>query len=223
MTIFNDVLTAFGIYERSKTYIVDSNIEDMAAEIRKIISDPKPYNNIYKLPPLLEKFREATTKLIIQKREPVFAAIEDAKQRVFEELNNDKLCKDKLVDKFARLFQELKEKAKHSSDIAAMIATKTEADALKVRCLNEINETEARMIAAVTPAPPAQPGKETAPTPVQAAPKPVKKRKSVSIKTINSASTWQIETEDDVDKYVTELKKRLIATLEENTVIDIEF
>ena len=52
---------------------------------------------------------------------------------------------------------------------------------------------------------------------------PVKKRKSVSIKTINNASTWQIETEDDVKKYVSELEKRLIATLEDNTVINIEF
>ena len=34
---------------------------------------------------------------------------------------------------------------------------------------------------------------------------------------------WQIETEDDVKKYVSELEHKLLATLEDNTVINIEF
>ena len=73
------------------------------------------------------------------------------------------------------------------------------------------------------PQPPVSGGNGDTPPVTPPPAKPVKKRKSVSIKTINNASTWQIETEDDVKKYVTELEKRLIDTLEDNTVINIEF
>lgn len=220
--IFDDVLRILGIYERSKTYIVDREIEDTAAEIRKIINNPNPYNEIHKLPPLRDTFIAANVKLLSQMAEPVKAAIADARQRVFEELNG-KLCHDKLTDKFVRLFQELKEKAERCNDVAALKAITSEADALKLRCLNEINEMEIKLTP-VTP-PPVIDGGGNGDTPPVAPPpaKPVKKRKSVSIKTINNATTWQIETEDDVKRYVAELEKRLLATLEDNTVINIEF
>ena len=39
----------------------------------------------------------------------------------------------------------------------------------------------------------------------------VKKQRTVSIKSINTETTWQLETVDDVKKYVAELEKKLIA------------
>ena len=51
----------------------------------------------------------------------------------------------------------------------------------------------------------------------------VKKKKTLSIKSINAASTWQIENKTDVKKYIAELEKELMNTLEEDTIINIEF
>ena len=51
----------------------------------------------------------------------------------------------------------------------------------------------------------------------------VKKRKTISIKSINNATTWQIETEADVKRYMAELEEKLIKILETDTIIDIEF
>lgn len=220
--IFDDVLRILGIYERSKTYIVDKEIEDTAAEIRRIITNPKPYDGIFKLIPLRDKFIAANVALLKQMAEPVKAAIADARQRVFEELDG-KICKEKLSDKFVRLFQELKDKAEHCNDVAALKAITSEADALKLRCLNEIIEMEIKLTPVTPPPVIDDGGNGDQPVPPPVASAPVKKRKSVSIKTINNATTWQIETEDDVKKYVAELEKRLIATLEDNTVINIEF
>ena len=53
--------------------------------------------------------------------------------------------------------------------------------------------------------------------------KPVKKKKTVSIKSINNASTWQIESEADVKRYVAELENKLMNALEDDTIINIEF
>ena len=100
-----------------------------------------------------------------------------------------------------------------------------EADALKVRCLNEISNEEASLIALEQPA---QVAEDTnygngSGTPIVPTPTPVKKKKTVSIKSINNAATWQIETEDDVKRYIAELEKKLMNTLEDNTIINIEF
>ena len=51
----------------------------------------------------------------------------------------------------------------------------------------------------------------------------VKKRHTVSIKTLNTSATWQVETEAEVKKYMAELEKKLLVQLEENTIINIEF
>lgn len=58
--------------------------------------------------------------------------------------------------------------------------------------------------------------------PVAPTPK-VKRKKTVSIKTINNAASWQLETEADVKRYVDELEKKLIKILETDTIVNIEF
>ena len=44
------------IYEDSKTYIVDAELEDVVAKMRTIVRMAKPYKEIPKLPELREKF-----------------------------------------------------------------------------------------------------------------------------------------------------------------------
>lgn len=51
----------------------------------------------------------------------------------------------------------------------------------------------------------------------------IKKQRTVSIKTINTETTWQLETTGDVKKYVAELEKKLLSIVEEDTIINIEF
>ena len=64
-------------------------------------------------------------------------------------------------------------------------------------------------------------GSEAQPQP---SPKPkIKKQKTISIKSVTVESTWQLETPEDVKRYVAALESKLINTLEEDTVINIEF
>ena len=46
LTIFTRVLDMLNIYEDSKTYIVDAELEDMVAKMRTIVRMPKPYKEI---------------------------------------------------------------------------------------------------------------------------------------------------------------------------------
>lgn len=224
--IFDKALHHMKIYDDSKTFIVDSEIEAVVADVKAILKKAAPFDEIFKLPELLNKFGNLYVALLTEMEKPVEAAIDEAKDRVFSELQG-KLCHDKLSDRYVVLFREIREKAEHCNNVATLQNIKIEADALKVRCLNEISAEEAKMVAAVTPPAPVSDDNDNDggnDTPVVAPPPaPVKKQKTISIKSINTQSTWQLENADDVKKYITELETKLMKTLESDTIINIEF
>lgn len=231
LAIFDRAVKLMGIYDDSKTFIVNEEIESIVAAVKAIMQKPTPYGEIFKLPALLDSFIQAYGKVLHDLNEPVLQAIAEARSRVFDELR-DKQCKPQLSDTFIRRFDEIREKATHCNNVAILQNIKVEADALKVRCLNEINAAENKILAqvAVAEAKKQQEQRaaagteptEEAPAPVAPAPR-VKKAKTISIKSVNLEQTWQIETPEDVKRYITELEKKLLGTLEENTVIHIEF
>ena len=100
--------------------------------------------------------------------------------------------------------------------MAVLQNIKVEADALKIRLLDEIRVEEALIKASKIP--------DTNPTdgPPIVADKP-KRQKTVSIKSINTESTWRIEKEADVDRYVEGLRIKLKQNIKEDTILNIEF
>lgn len=232
-TIFDKSLHLMKIYDDSKTFIVNSEIEAVVAAIKQIIKKSTPYSEIFKLPELNEKFIRLYSNMLSEMQKPIEDAIAEARKRVFEELAG-KHCKNLLSDRYMERFQEIHDKATHCNNVATLQNIKIEADALKVRCLNEIAAEENKILermaaeAAAAAAQVAQNAGGSAQTDpvddVPAAPVPVvKKKKTISIKSVNTASTWQLETADDVRRYVYELEKKLINALEEDTIINIEF
>ena len=222
--IFDKALKLMKIYDDSKTFIVDSEIETVVGDVKAILKKSAPYSEIFKLPDLLDSFINLYGRLLSEMVKPIDAAIDEARKRVFDELDGKK-CHDKLVKRFIDLFEEIRDKASHCNNVATLQNIKVEADALKVRCLNEISNEEAKIIAAEQ-AEQEREGRNNNggqdDTPVKPQPK-VKKKKTVSIKSINDAATWQLESEADVKKYLAELEKKLMNALEEDTIVNIEF
>ena len=222
--IFDKALKLMKIYDDSKTFIVDSEIETVVGDVKAILKKSAPYSEIFKLPDSLDSFINLYGRLLSEMAKPIDAAIDEARKRVFDELDGKK-CHDKLVKRFIDLFEEIRDKASHCNNVATLQNIKVEADALKVRCLNEISNEEAKIIAAEQ-AEQEREGRNNNggqdDTPVKPQPK-VKKKKTVSIKSINDAATWQLESEADVKKYLAELEKKLMNALEEDTIVNIEF
>ena len=54
--IFDKALKLMRIYDDSKTFIVNSEIEAVVADIKSILKKSVPYSEIFQLPDLLEKF-----------------------------------------------------------------------------------------------------------------------------------------------------------------------
>ncbi|TWH49497.1 BREX system P-loop protein BrxC [Sporomusa sp. KB1] len=224
-TIFERALDLMMIYDDSKTFIVDEGVESAVAEIKAILHKEAPYKDIPKLPELIDCFRDAYMKVLTSMEAPVLAAIDDARNRVFEVLNI-KEYKDEFAARFRKLFTEIEEKAKSCNNVATLQNIKVEADALKVRLLNEIAKKDEQIAIALAKAKaiaekPAEYG-STGTKPVAPPPK-IKKHKNISIKTVNVANSWQIESVHDVDKYMAVLREQIIKELDEDTVINIEF
>lgn len=203
---FDTALKLMAIYDESKTFIVNKAIEDAVRSIKAVLEKENPYSDIFRLPGLCDDFRTSYGKLLEDMAGPIELAVKDARKRVFDDLSTKK-CKDLLTGKFTRLFDDLSTKAKTCNNVATLQNIKIEADALKIRCLDEIAIEEAKFASKT--------GDGTVTS--------TKKNKTISIKSINTSSTWQLETEDDVRKYIEELQRKLMNTLEEDTVVNIEF
>ena len=143
-TIFEKALKLMVIYDDSKTFIVDERVEQAVVEIKGILQKDSPYAEIPKLPELIEKFRDAYSAVLNDLEAPVLASIDDAKKRVFDILNA-KEYKEDFNSRFQKLFQEIYEKAKACNNVATLQNIKVEADALKVRLLNEMTKKDEQL------------------------------------------------------------------------------
>ena len=220
LKIFDRAIKLMGIYDDSKTFIVNEEVESIVADVKAIMKKASPYSEIFKLPALLDSFATAYERILHNMEEPILQSIAEARARVFEELGN-KHCKNQLSETFLKRFDEIHEKATHCNNVATLQNIKIEADALKVRCLNEINAAENKLLAHIAAEESAKRQSEQAAAATPAL--KVKKTKTISIKSINTEQTWQLESPEDVKHYLAELEKKLIRALEDDTVINIEF
>ena len=235
VAIFDKAIHLMKIYDDSRTFIVNEEIESTVAKVKAIIKKPAPYTEIKNLPGLLDQFTNAYSNLLTEMEAPIVAAIDEARSRVFQELD-DKLCKPFFHDKYTQRFSELHDKASTCNNVATLQNIKVEADALKVRCLNEIANKENELLEQKAAEEAAKRSSRNEQNDLAAeesvsygnenedvsVPK-IKKQRTISIKTINTEATWQIETAEDVKRYMAELEKKLLEQIEENTVIHIEF
>ena len=201
------------IYDESRSYILNEEIEKIIEDMKDILSMPNPYNRIKDLPDLNNRFLDLYNDILDKELEPVKLEIQQAKDRVIEELEKTDL-EDKFASKYRISFDNLKRRAEACNNVAMVNGFKIEADTLKMRYLNEIAKELERQ---------KPPIKSTSGGDTEATKPIIIKRKNISIKDVNPSNSWRIEDEKDLDKYLKELKERLEKELEKNTILNIEF
>ena len=224
--IFEKALEQIQMFENSKTYVREQEIIDNIAQMEAIVTAKNPFSQIQKLPDMSVKFVQQYGALLEKEAEEMRPIVGDDLEKVLHTLD-EKEFTSVFRDKFVNAFAELKQKLDTSHEIAAVKNIRLESDTLKLRCMDEITEyEEAHRPKPVHPVPPVTPptgGGHTEPPkpvtpPVQ--PKP-KKRKNVSISNVAGARTYSIENEQDIDKFLAEMKQKLLRELDENTIITL--
>ena len=228
-TIFTRALDMLAIYDDSKTYIVNDELEEIVAQMRSITRQEKPYTNIPKLPELRERFISCYGEILQQESAPVLDSTDQAWKRVLEVLSTKEYNDQKRTAYFEK-FQEIRNGATHCNNVSTLRSYADKADALKLRLLNEIDELdrnlakqkaeeEARLQAEKAK----QSGKPVPEALVAPAPAKIRKTKNVSIKMMTGTSSWRLESKDDIDRYMDSLRKSLEAQLDEDTIVNVEF
>lgn len=230
-TIFDKALLFLDKYDDSKTYIVDAKLESVVDSIRTIIRKDKPFADIPKLPELLKEFSDVYMAILDEQLAPVMDSVKESQKRVFEILNT-KEYKEKKNHTYVTMFGEIEEAAEACTNVSVLRSYADRAEALKIRLLNEMDKMDrdiamrkAEEMRKALEAQAAQTGtvdKEQIEIEVKKEVK-VKKTKNVPVKSMTKTASWRIESKEDVDRYVEELRTRLMNELEADTIVNIEF
>lgn len=226
--IFMRTLDMLAIYDDSKTYIVDSALEDVVAQMRGIVQQEKPYGNIPKLPKLREQFMAAYVKVLKTEQAPVLDTIDQAEKRVLEVLSG-KEYEEQKRSSYNEQFREIRDGAERCNNVSTLRSFGDKADALKLRLLNEMDAMddqitekkaeEARMRIQEQ----VKEALSKAPPPIAKPTTFFRRTKRISIKRVTGTASWRLETVEDVDKYLAELREKLTEELDTNTIVNLEF
>lgn len=219
--IFMRALDMLEIYDDSKTYIVDEELESIVAQMKSIVKKDMPYKDIPQLPDLRRKFMNAYSKVLEAASAPVMRSIEEAKDRVVEVVDTKDYAAEK-KPKYTELFMEISDGAGKCNNVSVLRSYADKAEALKIRLLNEMDAMDAELARkkAEEEEKKKNPDGATAGSVVKV---PVKKTRNVTIKNVTHTSSWRIESADDVEKCVSQLRKSLMDELDGNDIVNVEF
>ena len=231
--IFRRALDMLGIYDDSKTYIVNTALEDVVRQMRSIVGMKAPYREIPKLPELREKFMILYNEILEEQSAPVVKAIKDDRNRVLEVLN-DKPYKDAKHSGYMERFEELLDGAVHCNNVSVLRSYQDKSDALKIRLLNEMVDEDNRLAQQALAQEEAEQKRlaeearkrgETVTVPQPKVQQPavkVRTTKNLSIKTVARAASWRLESAEDVDKYLDALRQSLLKELADDSIVNVE-
>lgn len=232
--IFKRSLDMLAIYEDSKTYIVDRELEEVIEKMRSILKQDKPYKNIPQLPELRERFMERYSNILEEQSEPVRDSIKQDRSRVLEVLNT-KSYKDEKLTRYTKAFDELLDGAEQCNNISTLRSFADKAEALKLRLLNEMTEEDNRIAQEVVKRLKLEQEKRKeeaqkrgeevkAEAFIEDVKQEFKVRttKNISIKTVAKTASWRLESREDVDKYLASLRENLLKEINEDIIVNIE-
>ncbi|MEA4994185.1 MAG: BREX system P-loop protein BrxC [Oscillibacter sp.] len=220
-TIVSKAWKYVDIFNNSKTYVVDAELIALVEQINAIVSKSAPYSEIHKLPAMLDSYANLHVALIQKEAAPVAADIEADRAQLFTLLKSKDYAAH-FEEKFLTGFRELKQKLEHSNEVAAVKNMRYESDALKQRYIAEM-ETYERQLAQKAQQQAAQAAAQTvtastAPATPQPASQPIKRTKTVSLRTVTRGKTVRLQSEQDVDELLKRLKEQIMQELADGDI-----
>ena len=115
---------------------------------------------------------------------------------------------------------EISNGAERCNNVSVLRSYADKAEALKIRILNEMDAIDAVIAKKRADERKQNPDGGSADMVIKA---PVKKTRNVTIKSITHTSSWRVESAEDVEKYVERLRRSLLAELDGNDIVNVEF
>lgn len=220
--IYEKTWKYINMFESSKTFVTDKDLINIVSNMTAIGNKKSPYNDIHKLPALNAQFAEKYDELLESEADKIRPILESDKKVVIDTLKA-KDIDEGFNQKHEQLFKNLEHKLEETHEIASVINIKLESDALKIRCLDEIQSYE-NMLAKKKAEEEARKNREkgltaTAEKTIQV--KPEKKVKNITMSKITESKIYTFENENEIDKFLAEVKKKLLSELDGNTIVKL--
>ena len=234
--IFDKALLYLEKYDDSKTYIVDAELESVVDAIRTIVKKDKPFADIPKLPELLKQFMDVYTKVLDDQLAPVLDSVSESRKRVFEVLST-KEYKESKLNSYNELFLEIESGAKACTNVSTLRGYSDRAEALKIRLLNEMDKRDqeialkkAEEVRKRLESEAKEAGRYDTKSIEQQVNKVAEENgyqyrqvKNIPFKKMAKTSSWRIESVEDLERYLAELRMNLISEMDAGTIVNIEF
>ena len=167
-----------------------------------ILTMEEPYSEIHNLPSLRRDLIDILGKMYDAKSEPIVEMINSIIDYIKNEVENSNVDKT-FGDNYIKTCKDIIYTLEHSNELKDIYAQKTRVEQIKDRFINALEFEEARL-------------KQVEETGTDVEPeKVIIRRKSVKIDQLMNRS-YEINSKEDIDKYVEELKEKLIKEFEKN-------
>lgn len=210
--IFDDGLAALRKYDENKSYLLGAEVEEIIDKLQAILQDPIPYNRIKDIPELIHALDEQTNNVLNEKRENAHKKLKEDSDYL-SLLTSQYGVSNETKEKVNRYYQELNTNVDTFTDIYKVDATVSQSTSFKERMEGTIEREIAAWMRKRDEERRRPPGEVIDPPVIQTIQKqPVKVSKLVNIRTLT--------TEEEVDKYVNALSRRLKQIIKENKQIE---
>ncbi|WP_338488263.1 BREX system P-loop protein BrxC [Ruoffia tabacinasalis] len=198
--LFDDGLEILNRYEQNQSFFKNESndtIENSIRELEKIIENPIPYSEIRKIPEFRDNFEETFKEILKERQNKAKERIKNDFERVKQYGNQDGVS-DQTVEKINSTWTSYLNQIEESSDIhrvAAVISYSNEAEENYERIIRREVDVYRQK---------------------NAEPKPVRQVRLSSL-----VQTTKLETEQDIDEYLSELSQELKRSIQMNQIIEI--
>lgn len=202
--IYEEGLDVMEMYEDIRGYIEDEAVHEAMDQLDQILNYDEPFSTIKDIPPLVHMFKEGFKKLLEEKRKAAQEKITTDYDEVSLRANDEGVSEEtkKAIDKaYERLFEQLKT----FTDVYRIDAMIAQSSTLKTNYLTKMNaEIHAY---------------DTKSTQKEGRAEEVTQKERVRLSDLVEVD--RLKTEEDVDKYVLTLARKLKDIIRTNKEIDI--
>jgi hypothetical protein len=200
--IFRRLLKKLDVFKRDLQFM-DDGLKSKVKEIDFILDSEEPYSDIKSLPPLENEIENALSEILSELKEDTFKQIEIITAELEKEMGTHEVLSQDFMDSVVKPFHDLKTRISEAKDCVYVQAQSTTLNSLHSEAYKKI--TDQLQILRESESGPDE--------------KPVPVRTTCFIKDTSIFKTKDtITSEEELDKYLKELRASLLKLLEENDI-----
>lgn len=204
---FDEARKILTIYDNNKDFADKTDeLNNVVENLTNILTSKEPYSEIHNLPMLRKELIDILGRMYETKSEPIIAMIKNT-MTYFEEETKNAGVDIKFAENYIKTCKEVIDTLEHSNQLKDIFAQQTRIDQLKDRFINALIYEKMKNNA------------DLEDTAIKEEPKNIKR--TIIRTDVLMNHSYEINSKEDIDNYIEELKEKLIKEFEKNNNLTI--